>query len=186
MKRMMLICQAIAIALLFLPAAECKNSEISGVIVETKVMASPGLAFAALRELRNQDSQGCRVLSSSSTESVVEETFDGLPVIGRAVCVYTETYEPSRRMSFKMLRSDRLKAFEGEWTLQPIDNGAHTLVRLRTYIDTGLTVPFVKQITESVSSKELKEQISSLKSSAERRQRTFDHCQAKSLGGIYF
>jgi hypothetical protein len=111
------------------------------------------------------------MLSSTANENVVEEVFDGLPVIGKATCVYKETFEAPSKMSFKMIRSDKLKTFEGEWNFQPVDNGTHTLVKLRTNLDTGLKVPFAKQITDMATTNELKEQIADLKKCVENKQR---------------
>lgn len=150
-----------------------KHADKKGVNADAKVMASPELTYEALRSLRDDDPSGCRVLSTGENESVVEETFDGLPLLGQAICVYRETYEPLKKLSFKMIRSDKLKAFEGEWTLQAVDNGQHTLVNLRSYIDTGIKLPFTKQITEMASSSEVKQQLADLKKSAELRQKKF-------------
>jgi hypothetical protein len=156
-----------------------KRVEKNGACVEAKVMASPALTYEALRAMRDVDPEGCRVLSTSERESVVEEVFDGLPLIGQATCVYRETYEPGRKLSFKMIRSDRLKAFEGEWTLQPIDKGEHTLVNLRSYIDTGIKVPFARQLTDRASAGELKEQLADLKKAAELKQKNLAEQKSK-------
>lgn len=147
-----------------------KSPEQKGVTVDAKVMASPDLTYEALRQLRDDDPTGSKVLSTSENESVVEEIFDDLPVIGKATCVYRETYEPQKKISFKMIRSDKMKAFEGEWTLEPIDNGTHTHVKLHSYVDIGLKVPFAEQITKMTSAGELKQQIADLKKSAESKQ----------------
>lgn len=154
-----------------LPAFAEKETAQKGVSADATVLASPEITYKALRSMRDEDPSGCRVLSSSENESVVEEVFDGLPVIGKAVCVYRETYEPQKRISFKMIRSDKLKAFEGEWTLQAVDNGTHTQVRLQSYIDSGIKVPFAKQITEMANSGEIKQQVADLKKSAEHKQK---------------
>lgn len=150
-----------------------KFSEKRGVSAETKVMATPELTYAALRSMRDDDPSGCNVLSSNESGSVVEEIFDNLPLVGKATCVYQETYEPLKKLSFKMIHSDKMKAFEGEWTLQATDNGQHTLVKLHSYIDMGLKVPFARQLTEITSSGEVKQQLADLKKSAELRQHKF-------------
>lgn len=170
-------CFALAVLLAFAvsgnmnPAFAEKSEEKRGVTAEAKVMATPELAYQALRSMRDEDPSGCRVLSTNDSESLIEEIFDGLPLIGKATCVYREVYEPGKKVSFKMLRSDKLKAFEGEWTLKPIDNGQHTLVSLRSYIDTGIKVPFAKQLTETASAGEIKQQVADMKKSAELKQK---------------
>ena len=161
-----------ALAISPVPARAEKVPGSLGAKVEATVMAPPEIVFAALRSIRDGDDSGsCRMLSSTVNENVVEEVFDGLPVIGKATCVYKETFEAPSKMSFKMIRSDKLKTFEGEWNFQPVDNGTHTSVKLRTNLDTGLKVPFAKQITDIATSNELKEQIADLKKSVENKQR---------------
>lgn len=162
-----------AFPLAFSLPASCEHEKVKeniGVIAEAKVMATPKIAFESVRAMRAEDPSGCKVLSASENESVVEELFDGLPVIGDAICVYQETYEPLKSISFHMIRSNKLKAFEGEWTFEPADEGRHTLVKLRTYIDTGLKIPLVKQLTHMAGSCEVKRQVAQLKCSAERKQ----------------
>ena len=148
-----------------------KPAETRGATVEAKVMAPPQITYQALRSMRDEDPSGCRVLSATNDESVIEEIFDGLPLIGKAVCVYRETYEPGKKVSFKMIRSDKLKAFEGAWTLEATDNDKHTLVKLRSYIDTGLKVPLAGQLTQMASTNELRQQLADLKKSAELKQK---------------
>lgn len=148
-----------------------KASAKNGVEVDGKIMATPKVAFAALRSLRDDPSSTCKILSSTADSSVVQEIFDGLPIIGSATCVYREVYDCPKSIKFKMIRSDKLKAFEGEWLLEAVDRGEHTHVKLRTYIDTGLKVPFAHQITAATSKSELKEQIGELKQVAESKQK---------------
>ncbi len=151
--------------------AENISDHAGGATAEVKVMATPEIAYEAIRALREGPSEGCKVLSTCAEESIVEEIFDELPIIGKATCVYRETYEPSKMVRFKMIRSDKLKAFEGEWTLTSVDDGQHTMVKLRSYIDTGLKVPFAKQITQAASTSELKEHVAEVKKAAELKQK---------------
>lgn len=164
---------ALLLVFLFCPgkALAEKQADKRGARVSSLVMASPLVTYAALRAMRDEDPSGCKVLSSGGGESVIEEVFDGLPLIGQATCVYRETYDPPKTVSFKMIRSEKLKAFEGEWTLQPVDDGRHTMVNLRSYIDTGLNVPFARKITDMAGTNELKQQIADLKKSAELKQK---------------
>ncbi len=154
-----------------LAAATSAATEKSGACVECKILATPDVAYQALRSMREESPEGCKVLSTGPCESVIEEIFDGLPIIGQATCVYKETYEPSKTVHFQMIRSDKLKAFEGDWTFEACDNGQHTMARLRSFIDTGLKVPFAKQLTQAASSNELKLQLAEVKKSAEIKQK---------------
>lgn len=154
-----------------LPAIASDHKEHHGAIAQMKVHAPLKVTYDALKNLRNDEPDGTRVISSNENECVVEEIFDKLPVIGSATCVYKETYEAPNKVAFKMIRSDKLKAFEGEWTLTEVDNGKATLVKLQSYVDTGLKIPFAKQMTAAASHGELKQHVECLKRHAESRER---------------
>lgn len=142
-----------------------------GVTAQAKVHAPLKVTYDALRNLRVDEPDGTRIISSNEHECVVEEIFEKLPVIGTATCVYKETYEAPFKVAFKMIRSDKLKAFEGEWTLTEVDNGKATLVKLQSYVDTGLKIPFAHQMTAAASHGEVKEHVEVLKKHAEQRER---------------
>ena len=139
-----------------------------GVYVQAKVKAPLKITYDTLRNLRSEEPDGSKIISSSETECVVEEIFDKLPVIGQAVCVYKETYEGPNRVAFKMIRSDKLKAFEGEWTLTEADGGKSTIVKLHSFVDVGLKIPFAKQMTQMASTGEVKHHVDNLKHRAEK------------------
>lgn len=147
------------------------KGEHHGVVVQTKVHAPLKVTYDALRNLRTDEPDGTRIISSNDGECVVEEIFEKLPVIGTTTCVYKETYEAPNKVAFKMIRSDKLKAFEGEWTLTEVDNGKATLVKLQSYVDTGLKIPFAKQLTAATSHGEVKDHVETLKRHAELRER---------------
>lgn len=153
------------------PLAVQANEAHHGVNVQAKVHAPIKVTYEALRNLLVEDPDGTKILSSNEHECVVEEIFDKLPVIGQAVCVYKETYDAPNKVAFKMIRSDKLKAFEGEWTLTEIENGKATLVKLHSYVDTGLKIPFAKQMTQMASSGEVKQHLEVLKKQAELKEK---------------
>lgn len=162
------VCLSILLAFFSAANIPVLADEQRGVSAELKIMVPPDVAYAALRASRDEDPEGCKIISTSERECVVEELFDGLPVIGKATCRYRETYDP-QKISYKMISSDKLKAFEGEWTLTPADEGQSTVVKLRSYIDTGLRIPFARKITDMGTTCEVKQHLSDLKKSAEQR-----------------
>ncbi len=139
-----------------------------GVSAELKIMVPPEVTYAAAKASREESDEGCKIISSTPAACVIEELFDGLPVIGNAKCTYRESYEPLR-IIYKMISSDKLKAFEGEWTFTPADDGQSTIVKLRSYIDTGLKIPFARKLTNMGTSSEVKQHLAELKKSAENR-----------------
>ena len=151
-----------------LPVAAGDREIERGVSAELVIMSPPEVTLEALRASRQEDPEGIRIISSNANECVIEEQFDGLPIIGKTSCVYRETYDP-QHVTYKMISSDKLKAFEGEWTISPTNDGQHSLVKLRSYIDTGLKIPFARRITDMASANEVKHHLSELKRSAEER-----------------
>lgn len=138
------------------------------VVSKIQVNAKPDVVIEAIRHLRQDEPPGVKCLSHNQHESLIEETFDGLPVVGKAKCIYKETYAPTR-VDFHMVESDKLKAFDGWWRLTPISSTV-TEVELATGVDTGLHVPFARQITNASTMREIKQQLVDVKKSAETRQ----------------
>lgn len=167
-------CTMLAISSMFFFSASNANANeeilsARGVTVSVVVKAHPQIAYQAIRNLRNED-DSCKVISTNSSSAIVEESFDELPMIGKAKCIYEEKYVSSTRIDYQMKSSDKFKAFEGCWTLTPQKNGEETLVQLRSYVDTGLKIPFARQITNTSTTSEIKQKLADVKKSAESTQ----------------
>lgn len=145
--------------------AEDKPAPVSAKI---EVHACAETVIDAIHHLRQDEPLGVKMLSHSGHESTIEETFEGLPIVGRAKCVYKEEYSP-HRVDFHMVESDKLKAFDGWWKLTPISTDI-TEVELATGVDTGLRVPFARQITNASTLRSIHKQLEDMKRSAESRQ----------------
>lgn len=99
----------------------------------------------AMRTLRRNDPAHRKVLSSSGCDYVVEEKFDKIPMIGQAVCTYKEHEVPMQKLEYSMIRSDKLKSFEGEWDLSPGADANQTNLKLSSRTDAGIKIPFAEQ-----------------------------------------
>lgn len=143
------------------------HKSFKGVTEKIVVRANARACYEAIRALRNEKDSGVRVLSASEDRAVLEETFEKLPIIGEAVCTYEERYDPCKSIEYKMLKSNRFKAFEGAWHLSPAEDGRGTVVQLSSYVDAGLPVPFARQITNMQTAKDIHERLHAVKSSAE-------------------
>jgi len=139
----------------------------NGVSASLVIHAKPEIIVNSIRNQRIEDPGGTKELSRSDSEILVEETFFNLPVIGRAMCTYKETYKPLT-VDYKMVTSNRFKSFEGSWSLKPDKNGVDTYVSLSAFVDTGLCVPMGRQITNFVTLRDVKERLVFVKKSAER------------------
>ncbi|CAN5276188.1 hypothetical protein BH11CYA1_BH11CYA1_09940 [soil metagenome] len=119
----------------------------------TLIVNAPMTAvWAALKTQRGADSARRRVISNQGSDYVVEETFTKIPVLGQAVCRYSEHEIPGKGIEYKMISSDKFTAFEGEWHLQALAAG-QTAVTLNSYVDTGLHLPFAAAITRENTKK---------------------------------
>lgn len=131
----------------FNSAGSAVEKAFKGVSAKITVRSDPQRVWKAIRDLRDGSPDDVKTISQSPQEDVLEETFEDLPVIGKARCRYKEVYKPFERIDYRMIESDHFKAFEGSWVLTPTDSGAQTIVELSSYIDTGLCIPFVHQLT---------------------------------------
>ena len=144
------------------------------VVGKVQVQARPEIVFEAIRCLRQEDPGGVKVLSHNLQNAMIEEIFDGLPIVGKAKCLYKESYLPPNKVEFHMVESDKLKAFDGWWKLTPV-SAVLTEVELATGVDFGLHIPFARQITNANTLKEIREQLADMKRLAERKQQAALH-----------
>lgn len=121
-------------------------------VSELEIVDAPlSAVWDAIKIQRTSEPGARRIISASSgsgtnNQYVVEETFSKLPVLGEVVCRYVENEVSNRKLHYKLVSSTKFKAFEGEWELNPLASG-QTSVRLTSYVDTGLRLPFAGKIT---------------------------------------
>ena len=108
-----------------------------------------------------------KLVSYSGAEAVIDEDFSGLPVIGKAKCLYKEVETSPGRVEFFLVSSDKFKRFEGCWTLTPLDGGRKTALKLSSYLETGVHIPFARQITNCSVKKDVQRRLSRVKTLAE-------------------
>ena len=149
------------------PTSAGESHCFKGVTSHVTVQAHPRPIYQAIRDLRLKDDGDVRVVSEDENQALLEETFDGLPIIGRAKCLYREHYKPFEKIEYKMVESDKFKAFEGTWQITPTADGGACVLQLSSYVDTGLTIPFARQITNGQTLKDIHERLTAVKKAAE-------------------
>ena len=149
------------------PASAYNKDEFAGVRAGVLVHAEPKLVYNAIRNQRIDNASAGRELSRAEFELLIEEEFNGLPIVGHAWCTYREMYTPYKKVDYKMVKSDKFKAFEGSWELKSENDGKDTYLQLSGYVDTGLAIPFGRQITNIQTSKDVKRRLQFVKRSAE-------------------
>lgn len=139
------------------------HCEHRGVEARILINASPKEVFEAIQDSRLKEPDHRKLVSHNNSVAVIEESFADLPVIGQAHCTYKETEIPFKKVDFQLIKSDKLKAFEGDWELTPVDNGEKTEVKLRTFTEPKIWVPFVKEISSSSTMKDIHRRLNNLK-----------------------
>ena len=142
--------------------------------VESSVVidATPKAVFEAIQHSRVQEPHRRKVVSHHDGVAVMDEHFSELPVIGNAHCTYKEVETPYKRIDFALLSSEKLKAFEGSWILTPLGNGERTEVKLNTYSEPKVWLPFAKEVAGSSILKDIRRRLDTLKALVE----SDDHC----------
>jgi hypothetical protein len=156
--------QMVALAALPVQAEDVKCHSVSEVVVKAK----PDVVYNAIIKLRDESKDSVKELSREGQHAcVLEETFDSLPIIGQAKCVYKEIYHPYQKIEYNLVRSEKFKAFEGKWTLTPTPDGEGTNLSLSSFVDIDIPVPFAKQITKMQTLRGVKRRLKLVKSTCE-------------------
>lgn len=139
------------------------------VAAKIQIKATPQVVWDAVHEERKTDPDIAysKVLEEGKNELTLEQKFQLIPVIGTSVCVMKNTEVPGKRIDYYLLKSDRFKALEGSWVIQPTEDG-HTILELASYIDMGVPAP--RSIIESVASKKLERRLDNVRKAAEKVQ----------------
>jgi hypothetical protein len=125
------------------------------------------MVFDAIKKSRYQEPARRKVVTADQKSCVLEENFKGLPVIGDVVCRYKEIEYGTQRIEYQILASDKFKAFDGAWELEPVQEGKATRLKLSSHVEPQLRVPFAKQITAMGTKKDIKRRLSHIKDSVE-------------------
>jgi len=117
------------------------HKPMTGVTSECLIKATPEEVFEAIKTYRRADAAKRTVLEEKKNKAIIKEKFPAVPVLGDVSCTYEETEVPYTRIDFQLINSDKLKVFEGNWQLSPVNDGKQTLVRLTSYVDSDVNVP---------------------------------------------
>ncbi len=159
----------ITVSLAAPPLAFSKGSKFPGVSEHIKVKAEPRVVYECIRALRNEPDSNVKELKSTEREATLEERFTKLPIVGSATCTYVEKYTCDKEVEYKMVSSDKFKAFEGKWELKDLPEEKATDVSLKSFVMLDLPIPFLRQITNTQTIKEVKDRLVEVKKLAEAK-----------------
>lgn len=140
------------------------------VTAKIKINARPHEVWDAVHEERKSDPDLAysKILEEGKnehgkTEQTLEQKFQLIPVLGTSVCVLKSTEEQNKRIDYHLISSDRFKAVEGSWILQP--EGESTILELGSYIDIGVPAP--RTFVEGIAGKKLANRLNNVRKVAE-------------------
>jgi hypothetical protein len=166
-----LVCLSFLSLLVFVGQPALAKGHKHGVSATITVNASVQQVWQAIVSLRSAEPNRRKLVSYENKQAVLEEKFCSLPIIGAAVCTYVECEEPQqKRIDYHLVSSNRFKAFEGAWTLAPSIDGKGTIVHLSSYLETGVRVPFAREITNTAALHDIERRLSFVKQHAELAQ----------------
>lgn len=140
--------------------------------VQAKIVidAPPNIVWDTVHDERKKDPDLAysKILSQKDNHAILEQKFQLIPVFGTSVCKMSNDEVPGKRIDYKLLHSDRFKAMEGSWVLNPVENGKKTELVLSTHIDLGFPAP--ESMMNNVTGKKLQRRLGNVKKMAERIQ----------------
>lgn len=117
------------------------HKDMTGVVSKIVIKATPEEVFSAIKTYRKSEPLKRKIIEEAKGRSTIKETFAQVPVLGDVDCTYQEIEEPYTRIDFQMISSNKLKVFEGNWQLTPINDGKSTLVKLTSFVDSDANMP---------------------------------------------
>lgn len=105
-----------------------------------------------------------KVLQEEGNNSLLEQRFILLPVIGATTCVMNNSEVPMQRIDYKLMKSDRFKAMEGSWVFTALDSKS-TVLELSSYLDLG--IPGTRGLLDAVTTKKLQRRVARIKDMSE-------------------
>ncbi|HIA54914.1 MAG TPA: hypothetical protein EYN91_23000 [Candidatus Melainabacteria bacterium] len=150
-------------------SAFAKCEKFPGVTDHITVQAEPRIVYECIRELRYKPGSNVKELRATDHEATLEEHFTDLPIVKTAKCTYVEKYTCDKEVAYKMVSSDKFKAFEGKWELNQLPGEKATDVSLQSFVLLDLPVPFLRQLTNTQTIKGVKERLAEVKKLAEAK-----------------
>ncbi len=149
-----------------LPAFSQHTKGVSNSLV---VDAKPQFVYKAIQKARSAGGVR-RLVSYKNNQAVIEEHFDGLPLIGSAKCVYQENETSPTRIDYSLIESDKLSRFEGAWILTPQADGK-TTVTLTSDTECGIKLPFADKLCSQSATKRVERRLHEIARAAEEEQK---------------
>ncbi|MDZ4835583.1 MAG: SRPBCC family protein [Candidatus Melainabacteria bacterium] len=180
MRSMLVLPLVLILSMAIAPSVRAEShKELTGVVSKMLINASPEEIFRAVRDYRYSDTTKRSVIEEKKGRSIIKEKFASMPILGDVECTYEEIETPYTRIDFQMVTSNKLKVFEGNWILTPVEGTKSTLVKLTTYIDSGLTIPAKDFLQHLTAHQDIHRRLAFVKKAAEDAQTKHDSAAAE-------
>ncbi len=147
--------------------ATAKSADKEGVRGQIEIKAPARIVWDAVHKERAEDPDlsYSKVVEKQGDKIMLEQKFNGMPIIGEAVCLLEQTETVNKRIDYKMIHSDKFKALRGSWILTEMPAGI-TKLELHSVLNTGL--PFSEHIINHVLKGRINKRLERVKASAEK------------------
>lgn len=158
---------ALAIVSISAQPASAKCAEKEGARGQIEIKAPARIVWEAVHKERAEDPDlsYSKVVEKQGDKVLLEQKFNGMPIIGEAVCLLEQTESLNKRIDYKLVRSDKFKDLRGSWILTELPDGI-TRLELHSVLNTGL--PFSETIINHVLKGRINKRLERVKFSAER------------------
>lgn len=154
---------AALLALSSLPALAQDNVVTSSVMINAPAKA---VWDAVHTERQNDpDLEYSKVLETHGDQSLIEQKFKELPVIGSATCQLIQREVPLQRIDYKLVKSDKFRALNGSWVLTSSPDGRSTTLELSSHLDSGIS--YSQGMIDLLTKKKIDRRLDNVKRAAE-------------------
>lgn len=131
------------------------------------VEAPARLVWNAIYVERQEDPEieYSKVLEESGNVKVLEQKFINIPLLGSVIAVSRQVEEKDKRIDYTLVRSDKFKALNGSWELEPSQDGKKTVLSLQSNLDIG--IPFSNAFVKATAQRKMEKRLARIKVIAE-------------------
>jgi hypothetical protein len=163
------------------PNLSAQAKVFQSVVEQIEVNAPVESVFEAIRKERDATNHNRHLVSCEGPKAIIKEKLKNVPLYGDVDCLWQEKEVPFERIDYILLESDKFKAGHGSWVLTPTSDKKSTIVELNAYIDTGLRLPFVLEMTKMAGHGSARKRLEYIKSTAET---LYGGCASKNIEGL--
>lgn len=139
---------------------------------EVMIEAPANLVWEAIRDnrLADPDVQYSKFTRISEKERLLEQKYVSIPVFGATTCLLKLEEDKNKRIDYNLVKSDRLREFEGSWILTSSEDNLSTKLELSNHVRINLPIP--QRLIDAFAEPKMKARLSWVKQLAESKKRS--------------